>query len=320
MGVNGIGGGYPAWRETGKTQRSNTGIGFADRIVNAGMTGSVSDKRNNVNMPGQTSILEAYRASAASAVHNVKPAFDTYESENYKIVPDNEIGRFDIYNKQGEKLGVFNYSDIKVRQDGATGKQLLISEYGTGSCYDAIVMDYELKDALQNVMGVETPETVKLQGYTLNTHSGTGIQYLVRDGEEGRGGKVLLQNQSDIQKYEALAETYFNKYPNLIESKEEAYIWADLEIKGLAQHTDHGIVSMGYDGMSYNDNANEKNNWSILFSGDTYKLLFDWLQSHREGMEEIEKFATWQKVFQRIGSRYERIWSDAEEKQGYLNN
>ena len=25
-----------------------------------------------------------------------------------------------------------------------------------------------------------------LQGFTLNTHSGTGIQYLVKDGEEGR--------------------------------------------------------------------------------------------------------------------------------------
>ena len=36
-----------------------------------------------------------------------------------------------------------------------------------------------------------------LQGFTLNTHSGTGIQYLVKDGEEGRGGKVLLQNEAD---------------------------------------------------------------------------------------------------------------------------
>ena len=287
MGVHGIGGGYPAWYETGKTQTKNTGINFADRIVSAGMAGSASARRNNVDMQGQTSILEAYRASAASAAHNMKPA---YESENYKIVPDNENGCFDIYNGQGEKLGVFRYSDIKVRQDGATGKQFLISEYGTGSCYDAIVLDHELKGALQEVMGVETLETVDLHGYTLKTHSGTGIQYLVRDGEEGRGGKVLLQDQSDIQKYEALAETYFSRYPNLIESKEEAYIWADLEIKGLAQHTDHGIVSMGYDGMSYNDNADEKNNWSILFSGDTYKLLFEWLQNHRESMEEMEKF------------------------------
>ena len=36
---------------------------------------------------------------------------------------------------------------------------------------------------------------------------------------------------------------YFNKYPNLIESREEGYIWADLEIKGMAQRTDYAIVT-----------------------------------------------------------------------------
>ena len=94
-------------------------------------------------------VLDAYRASAASGVRNVKPAYDTYESENYRIVPDNEAGCFDIYNKQGERLGAFDYSDIKVRQDSQTGKQFLISEHGTMS-YDVMVLDGELKDALQD--------------------------------------------------------------------------------------------------------------------------------------------------------------------------
>ena len=71
---------------------------------------------------GQTSALYAYRVSAVLAVRNVKPAYDTYESENYRIVPDNEAGCFDIYNKQGERIGAFDYSDIKVRQDSQTGK------------------------------------------------------------------------------------------------------------------------------------------------------------------------------------------------------
>ncbi len=87
--------------------------------------------------------------------------------------------------------------------------------------------------------------------------------------------KVLLQSQADIEKYEALAETYFNKYPNLVHDKNAAYIWADLEIKGLARHTKDGIVSLGFNGMSYNDNSNYWNNWSVLFSGDTYKAVFD---------------------------------------------
>lgn len=276
MNINGIGAGYPAWREIGKTRRSHAGTGFAGLMA------------------------------------AVKPAYDTYESKNYRIVPDNEAGCFDIYNVQGERLGAFEYSDIKVRQD-MTGRQFLISEHGTMS-YDALVMDGELKEALQNVMGIETLETEKLQGFTLKTHSGTGIQYLMRDGEEGRGGKVLLQSQEDIEKYEALAETYFNKYPNLIHDKNAAYIWADLEIRGLAQHTDNGIVSMGFNGMSYHDNSRDRNNWSVLFSEDTYQVVFDWLENNRGSIEEMQKFSTWQDVFKNIGSRYERIWSDEEEK------
>ncbi len=215
MSVNEIGAGYPAWRDNagfssaGKAQRNGSGTGFAGRMADAEAAGSSSSARNSVRTAGQTSVLDAYRASAASGVRNVKPVYDTYESENYRIVPDNEAGCFDIYNKQGERLGAFDYSDIKVRQDSQTGKQFLISEHGTMS-YDAMVVDGELKDALQNVMGVETLETEELSGFTLKTHSGLGLQYLVREGEESRGGKVLLQSEADREKYEALAETYFN--------------------------------------------------------------------------------------------------------------
>ena len=117
MSVNGIGAGYPAWRDMGKAQRHGSGMGFAGRMADADAAGSGSPVRNSSRTAGQTSVLDAYRASAASGVRNVKPAYDTYESENYRIVPDNEAGCFDIYNKQGERLGAFDYSDIKVRQD-----------------------------------------------------------------------------------------------------------------------------------------------------------------------------------------------------------
>ena len=103
MSIDGIGMSYSAWRGMGKTQKNNSGTGFADRIANADTAGSVPSKRTSVRTAGQDSALEAYRVSAASAVRNVKPAYETYESANYKIVPNNEIGRFDIYNKQGER-------------------------------------------------------------------------------------------------------------------------------------------------------------------------------------------------------------------------
>ncbi len=69
---------------------------------------------------GQTSVLDAYRASAASGVRNVKPAYEAYESENYRIVPDNEAGCFDIYNKHGERIGALI---IPTSRSGRTARQ-----------------------------------------------------------------------------------------------------------------------------------------------------------------------------------------------------
>ncbi|MCI8932809.1 MAG: hypothetical protein HFI02_16630 [Lachnospiraceae bacterium] len=69
-------------------------------------------------------------------------------SRSLCFLRNNEAGCFDIYNKQGERIGAFDYSDIKVRQDSATGKQFLISEHETMS-YDAMVLDGELQDAGQ---------------------------------------------------------------------------------------------------------------------------------------------------------------------------
>ena len=319
MGVNGIGACYPAWGQTGKTTRSGSGNGFADRMAAAGQTGSFAFWGTGAKTTAQNLVLEAYRASASSKVYNQKHDYESYESENYKIVPDNDSGCFDIYNKQGEKLGVFAYSDIKIRQDDATGKQLLISEHGTMSCYDVLVMDCELKEALQKTMGVQTLETEKLQGYTLRTHTGTGIQYLQRDGEEGRGGKVLLQSQADIEKYEALAESYCRKYPNLVKDKNAGYFWASNEIRGLAIQSGQGILSVHYDGMSYNHNSDYKKNWCVKFSGDTYRYVFEWIQKNRGRMEEMQKFSVWDEIFSNRGIQYERIWSKEEELQGYLN-
>ena len=244
--------------------------------------------------------------------------YAAYESADYRIEPDNENECFTIYNGQGERLGVFFYSDIKCRRD-SSGKEFLISENGT-MWYDALVLDQELKEDLRHVMGLDSLETEPLQSYSLKTHAGTGIQYLVRDGEEGRGGKVLLQSETDHEKYEALAETYLSRYPNLIESKDEAYIWASFEIRGMAVRTEHGILSIHNDSMSYNDNSDLKNNWSIRFMDDVYQKIFEWLQQSGSHHGDMQKFSVWQGIFDDIGIDYERIWSKPEEEQGYLNN
>ena len=73
-------------------------------------------------------------------------------------------------------------------------------------------------------------------------------------------------------KYNALAEEYYTRYPNLIESQEEGRIWASFEILGMAERTASGIVSVHPDNISYSDNSDYKNNWSIMLNDETWEL------------------------------------------------
>ena len=249
--------------------------------------------------------------------------FKEHETPNYKFVPEPEIGEggMRIY-KNGQSVAVFSVDDLKIRVDEQTGTRILISEIGGygGAWYDAIPVDAELENGLAEAIGVDDIEEVSLDGYYIGTHARTGIQYVMKPGDEGRGGKVLLRNAADVAKYNALAEEYYNRYPNLINSQEEGRIWASFEIVGMAERTETGFVRIGYDNISYTDNFDYKKNWSAKLTGDTWELLWKWLEENRSRMEKIGEFSTWGNIIDELGGSYERVWSDEELKQGYLNN
>ena len=249
--------------------------------------------------------------------------FKEHETPNYKFVPEPEIGSGGMrILKNGQSVAVFSVDDLKIRVDEQTGTRVLISEMGGfgGAWYDAIPVDAELENGLAEAIGVEDIPEVELEGYYIGTHAGTGIQYVMRPGDEGRGGKVLLRNAADVAKYNALAEEYYNRYPNLINSQEEGRIWASFEIVGMAERTETGFVRIGFDNISYTDNFDYKKNWSAKLTGDTWELLWKWLEENRSRMEKIGEFSTWGNIIDELGGSYERVWSDEELKQGHLNN
>lgn len=272
------------------------------------------------------SLKEKYTISDSSGVKRTEikvSNFKEYATPNYQFIPEPDIGAGGMrILKNGQSIAVFSVDDLKIRVDEQTGTRVLISEIGgyNGIWYDAIAVDAELENGLAEAIGVDDIPEVGLEGYYIGTHSRTGIQYVMKPGEEGRGGKVLLRNEADVARYNALAEEYYNRYPNLINSQEEGRIWASFEIVGMAERTDTGIVRIGYDGVSYNDNSDYKKNWSIIVTEATWELLNEWLKDNRERMTEWDKFGSWGGVFDKIGGSYERIWSDEELKQGYLNN
>ena len=249
--------------------------------------------------------------------------FKEHETPNYKFVPEPEIGSGGMrILKNGQSVAVFSVDDLKIRVDEQTGTRVLISEMGGfgGAWYDAIPVDAELENGLAEAIGVEDIPEVELEGYYIGTHAGTGIQYVMRPGDEGRGGKVLLRNAADEAKYNALAEEYYTRYPNLVTSQEAGRIYASFEICGMQERTTTGFVNIRYDSISYHDNFNYKKNWSAKLTGDTWEMLWKWLEENRSRMEKIGDFSTWGNIIDELGGSYERVWSDEELKQGYLNN
>ena len=249
--------------------------------------------------------------------------FKEHETANYKFVPEPTIGKGGMrILKNGQSVAVFSVDNLKIRVDEKTGTRVLISEIpGIGnSWYDALPVDVELENGLAEAIGVDDIPEVALDGYYIGTHAGTGIQYVMRPGDEGRGGKVLLKDAADVAKYNALAEEYFNRYPNLVTSPEYGRIYASFEICGMMERTPTGFVRIGFDNISYNDNLDYKKNWSAKITGETWDLLWKWLEENRSYMEDVGEFSTWGDIIDELGGSYERVWSDEELLQGYLNN
>ena len=279
---------------------------------------TTSNSTDNVN---ETDIVSKLFETQNSEIKVSK--FKEHETPNYKFVPEPEIGSGGMrILKNGQSVAVFSVDDLKIRVDEKTGTRVLISEIpGFGnSWYDAIPVDAELENGLAEAIGVDDIPEVELEGYYIGTHSRTGIQYVMRPGDEGRGGKVLLRNAGDVAKYNALAEEYYNRYPNLVTSQESGRIYASFEICGMMERTETGFVRIGYDNISYTDNFDYKKNWSAKLTGDTWELLWKWLEENRNRMEKVGEFSTWGNIIDELGGSYERVWSDEEILQGYLNN
>lgn len=260
---------------------------------------------NQIESVDQTEAVSKIFDMGSSAVKVFN--FKEYETANYKFVPEPDISNGGIrILKNGQSVAVFSVDDLKIRVDKQTGTRVLISEIGgyNGMWYDAIPVDAELESGLEKAIGVDDIPEVALEGYYIGTHAKTGIQYVMRPGDEGRGGKVLLRNEADVAKYNALSEEYYNHYPNLVTSQETGRIYASFEICGMMERTATGFVRIGYDNISYNDNFDYKKNWSVMLTGNTWAQLNEWLKENREHMKELQKFSSWKDVLDKIGGSY----------------
>lgn len=292
---------------------------YEDYVSNSGLnkdySGTIGWSSISLLEKMDFSKMESGNNGYTADVSNLKEV----ETKNYKLVPETEIGGLRIL-VNGESAGVYKLEHLKIQVDSQTGTKVLISDfsaYGSG-WYDAIPVDAELENALSEAMGVDEVPHKSLEGYYIGIHAETGIRYLMRPGDEGRGGKVLLCNEADEAKYKALGAEYASRYPNLVTSLEWGLFYASLEIRGMAHRGANGIVTTHPDNISYNDNDDPKKNWSAKIDEQTWAFLLGWFKNHRLNSSEMDKFKYWNEIFEAVGGNYERVWSDEEERQGYL--
>ena len=154
MSVNGIGAGYPAWREMGKAQRNGSGTGYAGRMADADMVREGLGKNFIYSKAGERfSAYDAYSimGSMGSRFHTnnlkaeTKQPVEKVGSERYLIEPSDEItGYWRIYDKKLDKSFEFDPNNTSVQTDGNSGKKYIVATDPRGGLMDVMSAGSEL--------------------------------------------------------------------------------------------------------------------------------------------------------------------------------
>ena len=280
--------------------------------VNNSLTALLNQSIQNGNLSGgrnNTCIQTSQKRDTFELVDNVDSGYATYSdiynkvarptetsvsSTNYRLEVNDGDNYVTIYNSKGEKYGHFYFKDLVTKYDEKTQKEFLISENGT-YFYDMLPMSNELNNDLCQLLGVSKLPREELTGYTVCTNQEVGLKYLQKDTDKGRGGTVIIETATDQDRLDNLANEYLKKYPNLISDSLGAEIHACMEVTGIYKRTETGILSIGYDGMSYNDNYDDKKDWAIKYSSDVYDRIIEGL-SNMKDLGDIESFKTWESI------------------------
>lgn len=332
MSVNGIGVGFPAWREMGKAQRNGSGTSFAGRMTGADTVREGLGKNFFYSKAGEW--FSAY--DAYSIMGNMGSRFNTnnlkaetnqpvekVENEWYLIEPSDEIsGYWRIYDKKFDKLFEFDPNNTSVQTDGNSGKNYIVVTDPMGGLMKVMPVGNELMETLAQFLNVDNVDNIPTSSlndkYTIEVNAFTGIECLKIKGNEGGGSWLMVSDERQMGKLRELADMYKEKYPNLIKSESVAMGFAQAEVEGQAVRTEDGIMMITCNGMNYMDDANPSKSWAVMYPIGATHMYTEIMNAMAEGYieaKDLKEYSKWEKYFEERGLEFERILSDEELEQ-----
>lgn len=227
------------------------------------------------------------------AVENDKYAVSLYTEEGVK-------GHWRIYNKETGKTISFDPKLTSMQTDPSTGKKYLTESDWYGGFMGAWGVDASLEELLKEFTGVEELRSTDInENFALDRDKTTGIVSIRKRGAEGNGGDIIIEDEEQAKKLEALANIYLEKYPSLVTTKELAMSFAIGEIMGSIVRDETGVLSIGIGGMGYYNAQDPAKSWGILYSGSDSTIYAKIKEAFVSGaitgnmVSDPEKWAEW---------------------------
>ncbi len=301
MNINGIGAGYPAWREAGKIQRNNSGVDFANRIADAvsrntfesrGKTNTIFGRDNYVG--GNAADIYGIGVYSRKDISAPQELNLPIETERYKIEDASYVEgvpSYEIVDKLTGKALYMREDHMAIQKDAKTGMEFLINMDFDQPLTSNVLMTDELKNILNDFSekrNFDIKEIPLQGGLVVNHDPKTGLNYLSISGNEGKGASVILSSKEDIETINKLVDE-FQKYA-VCSQRLTAGLYAVLEISGNLKREDEGFTYLTPDGITYIPyDGNPEKAWEIVIPSSDYSAARKYLAM---GIE-ASNYQTW---------------------------
>lgn len=214
-----------------------------------------------------------------------------------------------------DDIVITDYSIVIPVIDEASGERYLLVPYNKNTdVYEMITLNDSLETEVKensNEYWYERP----LSEYTIRENEENGLSYIVKNGEAVWEGHVLLHNDRDCRKYEAMAQDYAGRYADVIPEADIGYSYADYEVKGLGGRCENGFWFLQTGTLMYIDVDNPvENGWRFSLTTDEYMKLEKWLSDNGTPDYDVTSFDAWKSTFDSLDIEYD-IALDPESRQ-----